>query len=118
MNGHTQHGASVQVRSTAQPRSDGLVDLSVDVIVEAHWHLFAPGSSDGLPVRLTATAASQAQLVACAIPEGDAGHLSGTFRITATVQPGPSAWELELRTQACSGSTCRPPERFRIGATQ
>jgi hypothetical protein len=118
VNEQTQHGTSVEVRSSAEPRDDGLVDLSVDVTVVANWHLFAPGSSDGLAVRLTATPASQTQVVACSIPDDATGHLSGTFRISATVQPGPSAWEVELRTQACSGSTCRTPERFRIGAVR
>ncbi len=111
-----QRGTSVQVHSRAVTRDDGLVDVSIDVSVAANWHLFAPGSADGMPVRLSATAASQAQVIACDIPGDPSGHLSGTFRITAQVQPGASAWEVELRTQACSGSTCRTPERFVIRA--
>ena len=118
MSEQTHSGTSVQVRSSAEHRDDGLVDLSIDVTVAANWHLFAPGSSGGLPVRLSATAASQTQVLACAIPEDATGHLGGTFRITATVKPGPTAWEVELRTQACSGSTCRTPERILIGAAR
>ena len=91
---------------------DGRVSLMVEIGVEPDWHVYAPGSDDGLPVSLTVPAESALRLNDVRFPETADRHLSGTFTIEADIDTLPSHGTIHLRTQACSGQTCEAPEHL------
>jgi hypothetical protein len=97
-----QSGGLVRVRGAAA--ATGSVEL--EITVESGWYLFAPGSGDGLPVRVT----SDGQDIPIRVEDID-GKLAGRFVLSL---PGPVGREIHLHVQACNGAQCLRPSMLPV----
>jgi hypothetical protein len=87
----------VQVRCATTPTGV----LNLEITVQDGWYLFAPGSDEGLPLRVTVAATDVPLQV-----EGVDGKLAGRFVVS--LEP-PANGQLQLHLQACNGDQCLRP---------
>ncbi|MFC8826947.1 hypothetical protein ACFT9I_16585 [Streptomyces sp. NPDC057137] len=97
----------VDAAAEACPREDGTYAVVLALTVQAPWHLYAPGSTVGLPVSVSAE--SPAELVHLTIPQTPNGELTGTVEITGTLSNAAAGSRLRIRTQVCDGPRCERP---------
>ncbi len=94
----TANGAEL-VKVGYSTAASGSVQL--EITVQDGWYLFAPGSDEGLPLRVTTGGAEVPVLV-----EGANGKLAGRFVLSLDA---PVDDVLQLHLQACNGDQCLRP---------
>lgn len=95
----------------------GRVRITVDVLVEASWYVYAPGATEGIPILLYTDEERGHVLQNVRCPEGADGLLSGRFRIDAEMITPDSALSVRLRVQTCNKVMCEAPRDLWLATT-
>ncbi|MFF0087404.1 hypothetical protein ACFYR1_48350 [Streptomyces canus] len=116
-----RHGPRPQDRVRADLRAvgtmPGRVRVTVDVLVEEGWYVYAPGSAEGIPVLLSVHGEGGHVLEDVRCPEGAEGLLGGRFQIEAEMATEDCALSVRLRVQTCNKVMCEPPRDLWLTAT-
>ena len=107
LDGETQ--APVDVSACA---TQGMLFIRVDL--KDQWHLYAPGSTAGVPITVKALENSDYELSGeITVPQNDRGEISGTAVVRVPIRRKRSGNRLsvEFGYQACDARTCLLPAR-------
>jgi thioredoxin 1 len=108
----SEAGSPFTTGCLAQRREDGLVELTVMLIMREGWYAYPPGSTEGVPVSITTNSAHE--VVEALRVAADIARLSGRADLSAVLRGDEDDVRFEVTVQVCDGTVCLPPERIRL----
>lgn len=114
---HPRHTDRVRADLYAVSIAPGRARITVDILVEPGWYVYAPGSTEGIPVRLSVDSKGEHAIEDVRCPEGSDGLLSGQFQIETDLTTTDSVLAVRLTAQPCTKIMCEPPREVWLTTT-